>query len=564
MSSAPVKSSDDIDRELEFHLAERVDDLTAAGATPEAARREARRRLGNYTIQRENVRERDLLVWLESFFADVRYGLRALLKQPVFALTTILTLAIGIGANTTVFSVLHGLLLRSLPVVAPEQLMARIGGVLDTRPGGREWMVDLSACSSGSTSWITHSTACRPGESAAGPRRRGRRDAAVCRRGLRHRQRRSTCSDCTRGSGVCSRRGDDVAGGPPEAWPVVLSDRYWRERFDADRIGAWQDDPHLGQPVTVIGVTPRSFHGLWPGFEPRIYLPLHYTRRPVEEGRHQFADVAGGSDRHRPSGSPVSLSPTRGRPDGPRAPPDRRIREGRSSGHQDPAPAVGGIGADRVADDVQGGIFEAAVSDAGARRGGAALVLRERQRPDALEAARASTRVRGRTSIGAGSLRLVRQYLTESALIALAGAVLGAAAAWYGTPLLLPFFRTPMQGVGMQMEPDQTVFLVTAITAIVTTLFFGSLPAWRAARANPAGVMKSRSAAQRPTAGRGFVAVQVALSLVLVAMAALLSQSLLRLQNENTGFALDQVTIQTAPFHLLGRQGEVSSISTTA
>ena len=87
-------------------------------------------------------------------------------------------------------------------------------------------------------------------------------------------------------------------------------------------------------------------------------------------------------------------------------------------------------------------------------------------------------------------------------------------------------------------------------------MFFGSLPAWRAARGNPASVMKSRSAAQHPTAGRGFVAVQVALSLVLVAMAALLSQSLPRLQNENTGFALDQVTIQTAPFHLLGRQGD--------
>jgi hypothetical protein len=113
-----------------------------------------------------------------------------------------------------------------------------------------------------------------------------------------------------------------------------------------------------------------------------------------------------------------------------------------------------------------------------------------------------------------------------------------------------------MQGEGMRVEPDQTVFLVTALSAIVTTLFFGALPAWRAARSNPASVMKSRSAVQRPTSGRGFVTVQVALSLVLVVMAALLSQSLVRLQNEHTGFALDQITIQTAPLHLLGRQGD--------
>ena len=76
--------------------------------------------------------------------------------------------------------------------------------------------------------------------------------------------------------------------------------------------------------------------------------------------------------------------------------------------------------------------------------------------------------------------------------------------------------------------------------------------------------MKSRTAAQRPIAGRGFVAVQVALSVVLVVLAALLSQSLMRLQHERTGFELDHVTIQTAPFHLLGRQGDGGWISTTA
>jgi hypothetical protein len=120
---------------------------------------------------------------------------------------------------------------------------------------------------------------------------------------------------------------------------------------------------------------------------------------------------------------------------------------------------------------------------------------------------------------------------------------------------MLPFFRTPMQGDGMRVEPDQTVFVVTALSAIITTLFFGALPAWRAARGNPAGVMKSRSAVQRPTSSRGFVAVQVALSVVLVVVAALLSQSLLRLQNEHTGFALDRVTMRSPHRHHRSRSG---------
>src|SRR5688572_11149906 len=124
------KVSDDIDRELAFHVAERADELIAAGSPPEAARLEARRRLGNHAVQRENVRDHDVLVWVESFVADVRGGVRALVKQPIFAITTILTLAIGIGANTVVFTLLHGLLLRSLPVRAPQELV-RINLTLD-------------------------------------------------------------------------------------------------------------------------------------------------------------------------------------------------------------------------------------------------------------------------------------------------------------------------------------------------------------------------------------------------------------------------------------------------
>jgi putative ABC transport system permease protein len=545
------KVADDIDRELAFHLAERADELTAAGASPEAARLEARRRLGNYTMQHENVRERDLLVWLESFFADIRYGLRALVKQPIFAITTILTLAIGIGANTTVFTLLHGLLLRSLPATAPQELVrinlnrdnGPVGGWLDY--GMLKRIDELDRTFADISAWRNHQV---PVEDADGT--------------LRHVEVALVTGNAFDLLGLRPRLGrlittsDDVAGGPPEAWPVVLSDRYWRERFEADESALGKTIRISGQPVTVIGITPGSFHGVWPGVEPAMYLPLHYmsviSRKDIISPPDSRVGVSG-LGRLKPglsvSDARAELTVHEGRlieefeAD---LPPElrRRLRLQVESG-QTGVPTM-------FREEYSGPLF--------LMQGLVGVVLllccvnvsglmlsklHERQHEFAV-----------RTAIGAGSLRLVRQYLTESSLIALAGAALGAAAAWYSIPLMLPFFRNPMQGEGMRVEPDQTVFLVTALSAIVTTLFFGAFPAWRAARGNPAGVMKSRSAVQRPTAGRGFVAVQVALSLVLVVIAALLSQSLLRLQNEHTGFALDQVTIQTAPFHLLGRQGD--------
>jgi predicted permease len=155
-----------------------------------------------------------------------------------------------------------------------------------------------------------------------------------------------------------------------------------------------------------------------------------------------------------------------------------------------------------------------------------------------------------RSAIGAGRTRLMRQYLTESFVIALAGASLGAAAAWYGSPWLGQFFRDPMMFDALDLRPDRTVFFVTAGLAVLTTLFVGILPAWKAGRSSPGSLLKSRGAAQRQIAGRALVALQVALSLVLVVLATLLSTSLLRLTGEPTGFSLDRVTIQTPPLHL--------------
>ena len=545
------KVSDDIDRELAFHVAERADELIAAGASPEAARLEARRRLGHHLTQRDNVREHDLIVWVESFVADARGGVRALLKQPIFAITTILTLAIGIGANTVVFTLLHGLLLRSLPVTAPQELV-RINLALDT---DRAPAASTTACSSGSTSWIAHSSGCPPGGISQPPSR-----SPTVRCGPPRRRwspaTPSTCSASGRAWAGSSRpptmcRAAHRAGGPScSARATGASD----STSDPSAVG--KTIRLSDQPVTVVGVAPGAFHGTWPGIEPAMYLPLHYMSVVAKRDVISPADSGVGVSGLGRLKSGLSVADAqadlavherrlieefeRNAPSELR----QRLRMTVESG-QTGFPTMFRYQYSGPLYLMQGLVAVALLLCCVNVSGLMLSKLHERQREFAV-----------RTAIGAGSLRLARQYLTESLVIAGAGAALGAAAAWYGTPLMRPFFRTPMQGQGMLIEPDPTVFLVTALSAIATTLFFGALPAWRAARANPATAMKSRSNAGQPTAGRSLVAAQVALSLVLAVVAALLSQSLLRLQTERTGFALDQVTIQTAPFHILGRQGD--------
>jgi len=115
--------SRNLDREVAFHLAERADELAARGMTADEASLEARRRFGNRTVQTERTHDRDVLLWLESLFADIRYAARALVANPGFAAVAILSLALGLGANTAIFTLANAVVLRSLPVRDPQDLV---------------------------------------------------------------------------------------------------------------------------------------------------------------------------------------------------------------------------------------------------------------------------------------------------------------------------------------------------------------------------------------------------------------------------------------------------------
>src|SRR5579862_3192095 len=119
----PRRLDDDLADEIQFHIERRTADLIAQGLSPEQARTRVAAQFGNRTLLKERTRERDILVWLETAIQDVRYALRGFRRSPVFTATAILSLALGIGANTAIFTLIDALLLRSLPVRDPKQLV---------------------------------------------------------------------------------------------------------------------------------------------------------------------------------------------------------------------------------------------------------------------------------------------------------------------------------------------------------------------------------------------------------------------------------------------------------
>lgn len=490
---------------------------------------------------------------------DIVLALRSLGKNPVLSLTAILTLALGIGANTAIFTLLYGLVLRSLPTPDAHYLV-KIGLPSAAEPDSEEnnsflpyrmlqGLRERQSSFRDLSTWYGDDVLIKD------------KDGAV--QGYLAVMVSGNAFDLL---GILPYRGrliapyDDVRGGPGGGWPVVLSYGFWSDFYGhaADIVGKQIKVSDV--PVTVVGITPPDFHGVWPGVEPKMYLPF------------QFASVLANKnvldDPESTFGSSVI----------------GRLKPGVSIAQANAELAL-----------LQKGLFErfippkfqhdpyvekAYLKVSSARSGLPTYVSRTYAKPlylmqglvgavlllccvniSGLMVSRVAARQREfavRTAVGASSARLVRQYLTESFVIAIGGSALGAIGAWYGSGFLLHFFRDPMMFESMSVHPDKAIFWMTALFAVLTTLVSGSVPAWRAAHIDPGLLLKARNTlgGRRQIAGRMFVPIQVAMSLVLVVLASVLSQSVIKLRGENTGFDLDHVTIQTSPLYLLNQKGE--------
>src|SRR5262245_39467242 len=277
----------DLAEELEHHRAMRQEQLEIAGMAPDAAPYAARRALGNVTLACEEARAVWLPARLESVWQDVRYTAKTIRRGPMFAVVIVLILSIGIGATTCVFSLLDGLVLRTLPVREPDRLVwfkdpaFSFPIFAELRARGDELFSGLFAweIERRNVEWST-----------------GVEGTAVT----------LATGDYYATLGVTAARGrtfdqrDDRPGGGPDGRVAVLSDAAWTRRFNRDPSVIGRRITIDRVPFTIVGVTPAGFFGVSPGLSPELTVPVTAIaapaalRAPTSAWLHLMARLAPG------------------------------------------------------------------------------------------------------------------------------------------------------------------------------------------------------------------------------------------------------------------------------
>jgi hypothetical protein len=286
-----AQSESELDEELRDHIARQADDFECSGLPRAEAERRARLAFGAIERSKEECREERAGFWFETLGKDVRFGLRMLRKSPGFSLTVILMLALGIGANTAVFTLVHAVLLKSLPVAKPEQLF-RVGDNEQCRVNdGLEgsWSLfpyDLYKHLRDNTPVFGELAAFQAGNESVGLRRFDTQGPAESR-----------TSEFVSGNyfrmfgiGVYGGRlftsEDDRRGGSPVA---VMSFRAWKEKYGGDWSIVGSAVAINGQPFTLVGTAPPSFFGdALRSNPPEVWIPLSFE--PQVHGTNSLLD----------------------------------------------------------------------------------------------------------------------------------------------------------------------------------------------------------------------------------------------------------------------------------
>ena len=533
--------SKDIRREMQFHLAERADDLEASGMTQAAAQREARRRFGSLAYQGERTRERDLFAWLDALIADTRYAFRSLKAAPAFATVAILSLGLGIGANTAIFSIIDALVLKSLPVNHPEELVAVVRNEKGTVVTNPLWEairdrqdVFSGVFAYGSTNF----------DLAAGGEAR-RIDASWV----------SGDYFATLGvrpvAGRLLAKADDYRGCPAT---TVLSDGFWQSQYSGDPGVIGKTISFDGHPFQIIGVADGRFFGVSVGQRPQAFVPLcseaiiRGANSQLDHRSSWFLQIVGrpkpGLTTEQVTARLAVLTPSIIDATIPPNWPADALQNYRQAKYR-VMPVAKGFSELRKMYTKPLYVLMAIV--------GVVLLIACANVANLL-LARATVRQREiavRLALGAGRARLARQLITESLLLAAIGALLGVLFASWGSHLLVRLISRSNELVSLDLGVDQRVLLFTIAVATLTGLLFGLVPAWRAGRVAPQAAMKAqgRGVAEghsRFGMGKVLVVAQIALSLVLIVAAGLLMGSWRKLATLDPGFRRDQVLLIAA------------------
>jgi predicted permease len=516
--------------EMSFHMKAFADDLERGGMTREDAERRARVEFGGVDAAQEDCRQARGLQAYDELRQDLRYAVRQMIKSPGFTVAAIVSLSLGIGANTAIFSLMDAALYRIVPIANPEELYFL--GHRGSRPKPntsanyplleRYRTLDVF---SGVTAYsqYTFPVATSDGvEPVNGQFVSGNYHAIV---GARFAAGRGFSTEPDRPSG--------------RAPIAVISDRFWERRFarSPDVIG--QTLLVDGRPTTIVGVTAPGFHGLVSGSRLDISVPMYV--RAI--GEPTFLSARDGW---------VSLTlVARRNPDVPleRAnaavdaifqrywmePENEWAREkGAPSRTGELLPAA--RGSEQLRENYRTALLVLMAMVA-------LVLLIACSNVANLLLARATVRAREvalRMSIGAGRARLIRQHLTESLLLSLLGGALGLAIAAPASKVILSLLDTGRRAVLLDVSLNARVLIVSAAISIATGIVFGLAPALRATRVDLAPALKdievARSRRFRLATGKSLVVAQLALCVVLVATAALLIETLRKLKHIETGF----------------------------
>ena len=549
----------DLEDELQFHLDCKTRDNLDAGMPREEARAGALRQFGNRTALQEISREMFGLGSLEILARDIRYGWRALRNNLVFTATIVVTLALGIGANTAIFSLIDAVMLRSLPVKAPEQLVS-VGDpsrtntlhngspLLDIfsyplyRQIRERNQVFTDVLAAGRTGRLElNADGVLPSESAStGEAVKGRLVSAIYFDvlGVRAFMGRTFAAEEDRG---------------PGASPVtVISYSYWQRRFASNPEVLGKQVAVNGSKFTIVGIGPRDFFGDVVGVSTDLWLPILMQAQVnpgtnyLERRNTEWLLLMG---RLKPG---ISVS-------GARASLNVLV-------HNLVAEQEGSATSTARLQQIRSLLIQV---DSGAKgfsalrqhfsqpllilMGLVGLVLLIACTNVAnLLLARATTRQKEidvRLALGAGRIRLVRQLLTESLLLAGIGSAAGLFLAWWGAGLLLKLgSNDPTSPLPLNIRPDPHTLLFTAAAGLLTGVLFGLAPALRATNRplNEAFKERSQSLARGGSGwnpGKLLVVAQVALSLLMLVGSGMFARTLRTLETIDVGYRRDGLTM---------------------
>lgn len=526
-ASAARQAEREIDDEVSLHLELRTEELMAQGMSEDEARRKAVQAFGDpdrakrelLAPERRHLRRRNVRELIGDVVRDVRIGARSLVRTPAFTAVAVLTLALGVGATTALFSVIDAVLLEPLPFPDPDEL-AMIFEAGESRgpddrnvvnPGNyNDWRTRARSFESMAALWSVPVTVLSGGSDP------------------REVQLQLVAPEFFHILGIAPERGrvftaEEATALPGEAQVVVLSERFWRDHFAADPDIVGKTLEVVGSTVQVIGVMPRSLEVI--SGDAAFWMPTDFSWA-TRDNSGRFVRVIGR------------------RADGvtPEAAEQEMIGIATALQSAHPNNARWSANVVPLSEHISGDVRVAMLIVLGAV--GVLLVIACVNVANLL-LARAATRrteVAVRASLGAGRGRIARGLLLESLVLATVGGVLGIGVAYAATRALVSSVPQSLAIARLNdVTVDGSVLLFAAAATLFTGLLFGIAPVLEAFRVNLAGSLREGgrggSAAVRARRARAVLVVaQIALSLVLLAGAGLLLRSLLELQRTDLGF----------------------------